>query len=446
MNPFDLPSAVASRPLRVGLLGLGTVGAGTYRVLQRNQRLIAQRAGRAIDIRMASARNLAKAQGVVSSEVVLVQDPFAITRHPEIDVVVEAIGGTSVARDLVLSALAHGKHVVTANKALLAEHGNAIWAIARAQGLSVAYEGAVAVSIPIIKALRESLTANRIEWLAGIINGTSNFILSRMADQQEPFAQALAEAQRLGYAEADPRLDVQGVDAAHKLALLAANAFATPVQFAQVRVQGIDGLQLRDLRYAQELGYRVKLLGVAQRQESAQSMEVQPFLVPHPHLLAQVQGSMNGILVHGDAAGDQLFYGAGAGSEETGSAVIADLVDLARRPAHCGPGVVPDLGFEVAAQCPLASARPEDLLRPYYLRCTGDCHLTGRFREQRERIQAHVQHSWLPAAEAGTEAQDLVLLTRPLGPQGLSELLAVVKAWAGAAGEWELLPVFDLGG
>ncbi|WP_342721119.1 homoserine dehydrogenase [Acidovorax sp. FHTAMBA] len=344
--PLLPPSATAMRPLRVGMIGIGTVGAGTFRVLARNQGLIAGRAGRGIKLVVVCARSLARAMGVVGKDVALTNDPMQVATHPEVDVLVEAAGGTGPARDWVLAAIRAGKHVVTANKALLATHGNEIFAAARQHGVAVAYEGAVAVSIPIVKALREGLTANRIEWVAGIINGTTNFILSKMRDEGVGFAEALAHAQALGYAEADPTFDIEGIDAAHKISLLAANAFGMPVRFADAQVEGITALQGLDVTCAGQLGYRIKLLGVARRRgDEGIELRVQPALVPATHLLAHVNGSMNAVMVKGDASGVTMYYGAGAGGEQTASAVIADLVDVARLDGTHAGQRVPHLGF-----------------------------------------------------------------------------------------------------
>jgi len=350
---LEQPPAAAMRPLRVGMIGIGTVGAGTFRVLARNQAEIAGRAGRSIKMVVVCARSLARAMGVVGKEVALTNDPMQVATHPEVDVLVEAAGGTGPARDWVLAAIRAGKHVVTANKALLAEHGNEIFAAARQHGVAVAYEGAVAVSIPIVKALREGLTANRIEWVAGIINGTTNFILSKMRDEGVGFAEALAQAQALGYAEADPTFDIEGLDAAHKISLLAANAFGMPVRFADAQVEGITALQGLDVACAEQLGFRIKLLGVAKRRKDGDAegveLRVQPALVPATHLLAHVNGSMNAVMVKGDASGVTMYYGAGAGSEQTASAVIADLVDVARLQGTPAAQRVPHLGFHPEA-------------------------------------------------------------------------------------------------
>lgn len=356
-DPVQSPEAqplhcatVAMRPLRVGMIGMGTVGSGTFRVLTRNQALIAGRAGRCIEVVVVAARNLARAASVVGKDAALINDPMQVATHPDVDVVVEAAGGIGPAREWVLAAIAAGKHVVTANKAMLAVHGNEIFAAARQHGVAVAYEGAVAVSIPIVKALREGLTANRIEWVAGIINGTTNFVLSKMRDEDMDFAEALAQAQSLGYAEADPTFDIEGIDAAHKITLLAANAFGMPVRFADAQVEGITALQGLDVACAEQLGFRIKLLGVARRRDGeGVELRVQPALVPAAHLLAHVNGSMNGIMVKSDAAGVTMYYGAGAGSEQTASAVIADLVDLARLDGTSAVQRVPHLGFHAHA-------------------------------------------------------------------------------------------------
>jgi homoserine dehydrogenase len=346
-------------PLRVGLIGLGTVGTGTYRVLARNRSLIAERTGREVVITHVAVRNVAKARRVVDARVQVLDDAFALVSHPDIDVVVEAMGGTTVAKALVLQAMAHGKHVVTANKALLAEHAAEVFGAAQARGVMLAYEGAVAVSIPIIKALREGLVGNRLEWIAGIVNGTSNFILSAMQNKGLTFDAALREAQAQGFAEADPRMDVDGTDAAHKLSLLAANAFGTPVMFDQVDTEGITNVQAADMAAASREGYCIKLLATARRVGDGLALSVRPTRVPQSHWLGQVSGAMNGIVVHSDAAGETFFYGAGAGSEQTASAVVADLVDVARAidsPAHSR---VPYLGTHVQQAMPASSGKPD---------------------------------------------------------------------------------------
>lgn len=333
------------KPIFVGLLGAGTVSGGTYTVLSRNREEIARRAGREIVVRMAAARNLAKARNVLGAEVELTADPFEVVRHPEIDIVVELIGGEDVAKKLVLSAIENGKHVVTANKALLAKHGNEIFRAAQARGVMVAFEAAVAGGIPIIKALREGLTANRIEWIAGIINGTTNFILSEMRDKGSSFADVLKEAQRLGYAETDPTFDIEGIDAAHKLTIMAAIAFGIPMQFDKVYTEGVSRLTREDIRYAEEFGYRIKLLGITKRTKDGIELRVHPTLIPHRRLIANVEGAMNAIVVKGDAVGTTLYYGAGAGAEPTASAVVADLVDVTRMHTADPENRVPHLAF-----------------------------------------------------------------------------------------------------
>ncbi|GAA4335771.1 homoserine dehydrogenase [Pigmentiphaga soli] len=357
-------------PIRVGLLGLGVVGGGTFNVLARNAEEIARRAGRHIKATKVSARDLAKAKSRVGDAAEVVADPFAIVRDPAIDIVVELIGGDTLARELVLEAIAHGKHVVTANKALLAKHGNEIFGRARERGVMVAFEAAVAGGVPIIKAIREGLTANQIQWVAGIINGTTNFILSEMRSRGLGFDQALADAQRLGYAEADPTFDVEGVDAAHKLTLLSAIAFGVPVQFDKAYVEGISALSQADIRYAEELGYRIKLLGVTRAREDGIELRVHPTLIPAQRLLASVEGAMNAVMVKGDAVGATLYYGQGAGEEPTASAVVADLVDVTRLHTADPEHRVPHLAFQPNALSDKPILPIEAVTTSYYLRLT----------------------------------------------------------------------------
>jgi homoserine dehydrogenase len=332
--------------IQVGLLGIGTVGSGTFEVLTRNQEEIRRRAGCGIEITMVADLDVARAKALVGENVQVVGDAREVIANPEIDIVVELIGGYGIARTLVMEAIAAGKHVVTANKALLAVHGSEIFAAAREKGVMVAFEAAVAGGIPIIKALREGLTANRIEWIAGIINGTTNFILSEMRDKGLDFAEALADAQRLGYAEADPTFDIEGVDAAHKATLMSAIAFGIPVQFSKAHIEGITGLQALDIRYAEQLGYRIKLLGITRRRPNGIEIRVHPTLVPAKRLIANVEGAMNAVMVQADAVGTTLYYGKGAGSEPTASAVIADLVDIARLHSAAPGHRVPHLAFQ----------------------------------------------------------------------------------------------------
>jgi len=334
------------RPINVGLLGIGTVGGGTWSVLASNASEIRRRAGRAIRITRVADKAVKRARAIVRGEAEVLADAYKITRAPDIDIVVELIGGTRIARELVLDAIAHGKHVVTANKALLAKHGNRIFAAAQKAGVMVAFEAAVGGGIPIIKAVREGLTANRIEWIAGIINGTSNFILSEMRDKGLSFEAALADAQARGYAEADPTFDVEGVDAAHKLTILSALAFGVPMQFARAYTEGISRLTREDIRYAEELGYRIKLLGITRRARRGIELRVHPTLIPEKRLIANVEGVMNAILVKGDAVGPTMFYGAGAGSRPTASAVVADLVDVTRLITADPEQRVPHLAFQ----------------------------------------------------------------------------------------------------
>src|SRR5512146_2534554 len=317
-------------PISVGLLGIGTVGGGTWNVLLRNQEEITRRAGRGIRITKVADKDLTRARQLVGDQAAVTADAWEVVNDPEVDIVVELIGGYGVAKELVLKAIANGKHVVTANKALLATSGNEIFKAAQDKGVMVAFEAAVAGGIPIIKAVREGLTANRIEWIAGIINGTTNFILSEMRDKGLSFDTVLKEAQRLGYAEADPTFDIEGVDAAHKITILSALAFGIPMQFDKAHVEGISKLDAADIKYAEQLGYRIKLLGIAKRTAEGVELRVHPTLIPSKRLIANVEGAMNAALVHGDAVGSTLYYGKGAGAEPTASSVIADLVDVAR--------------------------------------------------------------------------------------------------------------------
>ncbi len=362
------------KPIQVGLLGIGTVGSGTFNVLTRNQEEIRRRAGRSIEITMVADLNTERAREIVGDGVQVVADARAVIANPEIDIVIELIGGYGIAKALVLEAIAAGKHVVTANKALLAVHGTEIFAAAREKGVMVAFEAAVAGGIPIIKALREGLTANRIEWIAGIINGTTNFILSEMRDKGLDFAVVLKEAQALGYAEADPTFDIEGVDAAHKATLMSALAFGIPVQFDKAYVEGITKLGAADIRYAEQLGYRIKLLGIAKRQASVNGvaggieLRVHPTLVPAKRLIANVEGAMNAVMVQGDAVGTTLYYGKGAGSEPTASAVIADLVDITRLHTADPEQRVPHLAFQPDELHATPIVGIESVVTAFYLR------------------------------------------------------------------------------
>ena len=355
-------------PIKIGLLGLGTVGRGTFDVLHRNQEEITRRAGRGIEIAAIAVRDVRKARAAVGPALPITANPQDVVRHPDIDIVVELMGGEEPARSLVLEAIGRGKHVVTANKALLAGHGNEIFAAAHAQGVMVAFEAAVAGGIPIIKALREGLTANRIEWIAGIINGTSNFILSEMRSKGSSFSAVLAEAQRLGYAEADPTFDIEGIDAAHKLTILSSIAFGVPINFSAAYTEGISALAAEDIKYAEQLGYRIKLLGLTKRTPKGVELRVHPTLVPMQRLLASVEGAMNAVLIKGDAVGVTLYYGKGAGAEPTASAVIADLVDVTRMHTADPEHRVPHLAFQADAIAHLPWLTIDDTVTSYYFR------------------------------------------------------------------------------
>jgi homoserine dehydrogenase len=356
------------KPINVGLIGIGTVGGGTWNVLSRNAEEIARRAGCPIRITAVADRDTALAERVTGGAARITSDAFALVKDPDIDIIVELIGGYTVAKDLVLAAIENGKHVVTANKALLAVHGKEIFAAAQAKGVTVAFEAAVAGGIPIIKALREGLAANRIEWVAGIINGTTNFILSEMRDKGLPFAEVLKEAQRLGYAEADPTFDIEGIDAAHKATLMSALAFGIPVQFDKAYIEGITKLEAADITYAEQLGYRIKLLGIARRREQGVELRVHPTLIPAKRLIANVEGAMNAVLVQADAVGATLYYGKGAGAEPTASAVIADLVDVARLATADPQHRVPALAFQADQLVDLPILPIEQVQTAYYLR------------------------------------------------------------------------------
>jgi homoserine dehydrogenase len=401
------------KPINVGLLGIGTVGSGTFRVLQRNSEEISRRAGPVIRIAMVADKDIARAKSVVGDAAQVTADALEVVNDPQIDIVVELIGGTTIARELILKAIAGGKHVVTANKALLALHGNEIFSAARARGVTVSFEAAVGGGIPIIKSLREGLTANRIEWIAGIINGTSNFILSEMRDKGAAFADVLQEAQRMGYAETDPTFDIEGVDAAHKLSIMAAIGFGIPVQFSKVYVEGIAKLTREDICYAEELGYRIKLLGIAKRKPSGFELRVHPTLIPARQLIANVEGVMNAILVKGDAVGQTMYYGAGAGAEPTASAVVADLVDVARMLTADPDHRVPHLAFQPDRLSDVPILPMGEVETSYYLRLrVADkagvlADITGILAEQGISIEALLQKE----PHAGEEQVDIILLT-----------------------------------
>ena len=354
--------------VKIGVLGLGTVGGGTVNVLTRNSKEISRRAGRGIEISRAADRDIESPKICQTDGISLTTDAMDIINDPEIDIVVELIGGTGVALDLVTKAIENGKHVVTANKALIAMHGNELFAKAQEKGVTIAFEAAVAGGIPIIKAMREGLAANSIEWLAGIINGTGNFILTEMRDKGRDFADVLAEAQALGYAEADPTFDVEGIDAAHKLTIMASIAFGIPLQFDKAYTEGISKISQEDVKYAAELGYRIKHLGIAKKTEQGVELRVHPTMIPHRRLIANVDGVMNAVLVQGDAVGPTLYYGAGAGSDATASAVVADIIDIVRALTTDPENRVPHLAFQPDALSDTPILPVEDVVTSYYLR------------------------------------------------------------------------------
>lgn len=422
------------KPIQVGLLGIGTVGSGTFEVLQRNQAEIQRRAGRGIAITMVADLDVARAQSIVGPDVRVVNDARAVIANPEIDIVIELIGGYGIAKALVLEAIAAGKHVVTANKALLAVHGTEIFAAAHAKGVMVAFEAAVAGGIPIIKALREGLTANRIEWVAGIINGTTNFILSEMRDKGLDFDVVLKEAQRLGYAEADPTFDIGGVDAAHKATLMSAIAFGIPVQFDKAYVEGITELSGTDIRYAEQLGYRIKLLGITKRTAQGVELRVHPCLIPAKRLIANVEGAMNAVLVQGDAVGSTLYYGKGAGSEPTASAVIADLVDITRLHTADPLHRVPHLAFQPDAMSDLQVLPMSEVVTSYYLRLrVADeagvlARVTGLLAEAGISIDAVLQREADQVGGEGATSTDLIILTHSTREGEMNAVLADMQA------------------
>ncbi|WP_297725713.1 homoserine dehydrogenase [Limnohabitans sp. Rim8] len=422
------------KPIQVGLLGIGTVGSGTFNVLLRNQAEIMRRAGRGIEITMVADLDLARAQSLVGPEVKVVNDARLVIANPDIDIVIELIGGYGIAKSLVLEAIAAGKHVVTANKALLAVHGTEIFAAAQAKGVMVAFEAAVAGGIPIIKALREGLTANSIQWVAGIINGTTNFILSEMRDKGLDFSVALKEAQRLGYAETDPTFDIEGVDAAHKVTLMSAIAFGIPVQFDKAYVEGITQLGAVDIKYAEQLGYRIKLLGVTKRTGKGIELRVHPSLVPTQRLIANVEGAMNAVMVQGDAVGTTLYYGKGAGSEPTASAVIADLVDITRLHTADPLNRVPHLAFQPNSMSDLNVMPMSEIVTSYYLRLrVADeagvlAQLTGLLAGAGISIDAVLQREADQVSQAGENQTDVIILTHDIREGTMNEVLTQMQA------------------
>jgi len=423
--------------LNVGILGLGTVGGGTYTVLTRNAAEITRRTGVEIKVVQVADRNLDHAKTVTAANVALTDDAFAVVNNPDVDVVVELIGGYTLSKELVLKAIANKKHVVTANKALIALHGNEIFAAAQANNVIVAFEAAVAGGIPIIKALREGLGANRIEWVAGIINGTTNFILTEMREKGLNFSDVLGEAQRLGYAEADPTFDVEGIDAAHKLTIMSAIAFGMPMKFEQAYTEGITKLQQVDIKYAEELGYRVKLLGITKRTDKGVELRVHPTLIPEKRLVANVNGAMNAVVVKGDAVGPTLYYGAGAGAEPTASAVVADLMDVARLIDASSAQRVPYLAFQPDQVQDLPILPIDEIQSAYYLRLRASdkpgvlAEVTKILGDRNISIDAMMQKE---PDENETEA-DIVILTHITIEKNMNAAIAAIEALAAITGK-----------
>ncbi len=434
------------KPINVGLLGIGTVGGGTFTVLRRNAEEIARRAGRPIRITVVADKNVELANKVTQGACRVTDDAFAVVSDPEIDIVIELIGGYGVAKELVLKAIANGKHVVTANKALLATHGNEIFKAAQDKGVIVGFEAAVAGGIPIIKALREGLTANRIEWIAGIINGTTNFILSEMRDKGLSFGSVLKEAQRLGYAEADPTFDIEGVDAAHKITILSALAFGTSMQFDKAYIEGISKLDAVDIKYAEQLGYRIKLLGITRRTPEGVELRVHPTLIPAKRLIANVEGAMNAVLVQGDAVGATLYYGKGAGAEPTASAVIADLVDVTRMHTADPEHRVPHLAFQPDAMADLKILPMDEVQTSYYLRLrVADkpgvlADITRILADEQISIDAVIQKE----PDEGEDQTDLIMLTHQTREKRINAAIAKMEALPVVAGKVTRLRLEEL--
>jgi homoserine dehydrogenase len=435
------------KPINVGLLGIGTVGGGTFTVLTRNQQEITRRAGRPIRIVKVADRDVARAREITKGTVEVTDDAFSVVNDPNIDIVVEVIGGYTVAKELVLKAIENGKHVVTANKALLAVHGNEIFAAAQKKGVIVAFEAAVAGGIPIIKALREGLTANRIEWIAGIINGTTNFILTEMREKGLDFDVALKDAQRLGYAEADPTFDVEGIDAAHKLTIMAAIAFGIPMQFDKAYTEGITKLTGDDIRYAEELGYRVKLLGITKHTDQGVELRVHPTLIPEKRLIANVNGAMNAVLVKGDAVGPTLYYGAGAGAEPTASSIVADLVDVTRMHTADPHHRVPHLAFQPDQLSDLPILSMDEVRTAYYLRLRALdkpgvlAEVTRILADLEISIDAMMQKE--PAE--GEDQADIIILTHITVEKNINQAIAKIEALSAITGKVTRIRMEELG-
>lgn len=435
------------KPVKVGVLGLGTVGGGTVNVLKRNAEEIARRAGRQIIVTRASARDLSLQRICDTQDIALTTDPFEIVNDPEIEIVVELIGGYDLAKQLVLTAIANGKHVVTANKALIALHGNEIFAEASKQGVMVLFEAAVAGGIPIIKAIREGLSGNRIKWLAGIINGTGNYILTEMRDKGRDFADVLAEAQALGYAEADPTFDVEGIDAGHKLTILASIAFGIPLQFDKVFTEGITKITRLDVEYAEALGYRIKNLGIARHTDNGIELRVHPTLIPSRRLIANVDGVMNAVLVCGDAVGPTLYYGAGAGAEPTASAVVADLVDAVRAITSDPENRVPHLAFQADAIVELPILSADEIKTGYYLRLTAEdkpgvlADVTRILAAHNISIEALIQKEPLK----GESSVSIIMLTQLTLEKEMNAAIAEIEALTTVSGKVARIRLETLG-
>ena len=434
------------KPINVGLLGIGTVGGGTFTVLKRNAEEIARRAGRPIQVSIVADKNTELAKQVTGGTCKITDDAFDVVNDPDVDIVAEMIGGCGVAKELVLKAIENGKHVVTANKALLAAHGNEIFAAAQKKGVMVAFEAAVAGGIPIIKALREGLTANRIEWIAGIINGTTNFILSEMRDKGLSFETVLKEAQRLGYAEADPTFDVEGVDAAHKLTIMSAIAFGNSMRFDKAHIEGISKLDAADIRYAEQLGYRIKLLGITKRMPGGVELRVHPTLIPAKRLIANVEGAMNAVLVKGDAVGPTLYYGKGAGAEPTASSVIADLVDITRMHTADPEHRVPHLAFQPDAMVDLPILPLSEIVTSYYLRLRVEdkpgvlADITRILADQQISIDAMIQRE----PGEGEDQTDIIILTHQTREKNIDAAIAKIEALAAVKGKLTRLRLEEL--
>jgi len=427
-------------PVKVGLLGLGTVGGGTVNVLTRNAEEITRRAGRGIVITHAAARDLNKQRICDTSNIKLTKEAQQVVDDPEVQIVVELIGGDNLAREMVMRAIANGKHVVTANKALIANYGNEIFAAAQAKGVMVAFEAAVAGGIPIIKAVREGLAGNQIEWLAGIINGTGNFILTEMRDKGSNFNDVLAEAQRLGYAEADPTFDVEGIDAAHKLSILASIAFGIPLQFKKVYTEGITKITREDVEYAEQLGYRIKHLGVAKRTPNGIEMRVHPTLIPERRLIANVDGVMNAVLVKGDAVGPTLYYGAGAGADATASAVVADIIDVARTLTADPENRVPHLAFQANALSDIPILPMEAVTTAYYLKIQAEdkpgvlADITRILGEREISIEAMIQKEPAGRFNSAECTATIIILTHNVVEGSMNQAIGQIEALSSIRG------------